>query len=149
MVTVVFYSPNAIKTEKLKNDLQLVKFIIQHMNANELYSIADLISPEFVFTSPQQGTLTFKQYCNYISVLSQNFEIEVKSIDTQDNVFTVNFVFNIVDNALKYYSLLPATGVFVIVDNMLLSLDVSHDAKPEDLEYMQKTRIEYGTPQPK
>lgn len=123
------------------NKLQLVEFILGHMHANELNTVAHLISPDFEYKSDFQKNMTFDQYCQYITVSSQTFELSVQRIERVDDVFTASVTFNVVDNTMKYYSKIPAKAVFVVTENLLSSIKVDYEATEADLAYIKSLNL--------
>lgn len=127
----------------VSDNLNLLKYIIQHMNANELHTIKELFSPDFVYISPQSAKLNFEEYCSYVAQLSQSFEVETEKIEGDGDVFTVKFSFIIVDNTHKYYSEVKSLSTYTIYNNQLLKMEITYNLTPEDQNYLRKVMAKY------
>lgn len=124
----------------METNFKLIQFVLANLHTRQMHTISDSISSTFVFSSPQQSGLNFEQYCEYVDKLSINFELEILQINSHNNNFTVDMIFNIIDNPNNFSRQLPATAEIVVEYELLQSIVIRYDASKEDVEYMDSTK---------
>lgn len=101
-------------------------------------ALSSLFSPNFQYDNQIQGTLNYDNYCHYIGSLSFNYALRVTEIIENGDEFTVNYVFDIIDNTNKFHSTLPAVATVVICEGLVLSISTSYSGNEEITAYMKK-----------